>query len=242
MKSWDVVSDVLKLLVSNVKPGITTQELNDIGEKRVIELGAIPINKGYHPKWANSPFPAAVCISVNDEIAHGIPSERKLENGDTIILDIGVKKDGICGDAALTVGVGEISNRDDRLLRHAKMTLEEGIRHIRPGVKLKELARLMQTFALQRGYIINYRFCGHFIGKEMHEEPMIPHVTWPGLGEQELKVGDMFCLEPILTYKDKFGVPVNDWVVKTTDGKKAAMFESQILVTDDGCQVLTTHI
>lgn len=247
-KPWEIVSEVLRLMSLTAGTGITTQHLNDLAEKKVLELGGTPYNKGYKPEWAQSPFPATLCTSVNDQMCHGIPSDYKLKDGDIISLDIGVKKDGLCGDGALTIGVGNISNRDERLLRYGKQTLMEGIKIIKPGVQLKEIAHTMEQFAGLRGYVINHVFGGHGIGATMHEPPFISHVTWPKghkmaiEAEHKLKEGDMICLEPILTYQDKLGFPSTDgWTWKTRDAKKACMFEHQILIEKDGYKILTNH-
>ena len=242
MKSWEIVSLVLKLLASKAVVGITTEELNDIGEAEILRLGGISINKGYFPTWAKTAFPSAICISINEELCHGIPGQRKLIEGDIVTFDLGVKKDDLCGDAAFTMGIGELSNRDERLLYYGRKTLEEGISKVKAGVKLKDIARAIELYAGSRGYVVNHTFSGHGIGKEMHEKPAIPHVTWPNLGEEELQVGQMICLEPILTYKDTFGYPINDWEWKTTDGKKSCMFEHQIEVLENGARILTTHL
>lgn len=242
-KAWEIVSDVLRLVSQEAKPGVTTLELNNIGERRVLELGGTCYNKGYKPKFAPTPFPFAMCIGVNNELAHGFPSDEKLVEGDLVSFDIGVKKDNLCGDGALTVGVGKITHRDERLLHYARKTLEEGIKLIRAGVKTKEIARAMEQYAGFRGYVINHNFCGHAIGQEMHEDPLIPHVSLPGFGEDELKDGQMICLEPILTYKDKLGKPKeNGWTWETTDGKRSAIFEEQILITKTSYEILTTHL
>ncbi len=248
-KPWEIASEVLELLSSSAKVGMTTKELDEIAEKKVIELGEIAYNKNYKPEWAKTPFPSTLCTSINEELCHGIPSDRKLMDGDIISFDIGVKKDGLCGDGALTIGIGTLSNKDERLLRYGKQTLMEGIKIIKAGIQIKEIARVMEQYAGLRGYVINHTFGGHGIGKTMHEDPFISHVTWPGnekmekLGEYVLKEGQMICLEPILTYKDKLGFPsTNGWTWKTRDGKKACLFEHQIEVEKDGYKILTNHI
>ena len=248
MKPWAIVSDVLKLLAKEVKPGITTQSLNDIGERRILELGGIPVNKGYVAPWAKIPYPKSVCISVNDTIVHGIPSEYKLQEGDLVNFDLGVEKDGLCGDAALTVGVGKISSRDERLLYYAKKTLDEAIKIIKPGVRVRDISTVIELFATTRGFLPNRNFGGHGIGEKMHEDPFIPNATWPELlisGDKTLRVRDRICIEPILTFKngdDRGIVQADGWTVKTRDGKKSAYFEHQIEITEDGHKVLTTHI
>ena len=248
MKAWEIVSDVLKLLSKEARIGVTTQSLNDIGEKKIIELGGIPVNKGYLPPWAKTPYPASICISINDEIVHGIPGNRVLENGDIVNFDLGVEKDGECGDAALSMGIGEISNRDERLLYYAKKTLEEAIKIIKPEVLVKDISKVIELFATTRGFLPNRNFGGHGIKENMHQEPWIPNTTFPetlGSGERALRVRDRICIEPILTFKDGDDRGVlqdNGWTVKTRDGKKSAYFEHMLEVVEGGHKILTTHI
>ena len=243
IKPWEIVSETLKTVAAAVRPGVSTLELDAIAEKKILELGGTPYNKGYKPDWAETPFPGTLCTSVNDTIVHGIPSDYILNDGDIICLDVGVKKDGLCGDAALTVPVGEFSSRDERLLRYAKNTLYVGIDEIKAGIKIKQISAAMEKYAKQMGFLPNLAFCGHSIGTEMHEEPLVPNYEIPGLGEDTLVAGQMICLEPMLSYKDNLGVIQEDgWTVKTKDGRKSAMFEHQILVKEDGYEILTTHI
>lgn len=243
MKAWEIVSETLKTVAEAVKPGVTTKELDEIAEAKILELGGTPYNKGYKPEWAPFPFPATLCTSVNYVIAHGVPSSYKLKEGDIINLDVGVKKDGLCGDAGMSVPVGEISNRDERLLRYTKQTLYKGIEQVKAGAQVKEIGIAMERHATQNGYKVNFGLCGHGIGKEMHQPPNIPNVYLAGLGEEVLKAGDMICIEPMLTWEDNLGTTVGDgWGIRTKDGKNSAQFEHQILVKEDGYEILTTHI
>lgn len=243
LKPWEIVSETLKYLVPLVRPGMTTKDLDKLAEEKVLELGGRPYNKGYHPTWAETPFPATICTCVNDQIAHGIPSDYILQDGDLLNIDIGVEKDGLCGDSGLSVPVGQLSGRDERLLRYTKRTLYIGIDQVRAGTRVGDIGIAMDKYARQMGYVINFAFGGHGIGKRMHEEPRIPHCELPGFGDEILKEGQMICLEPMLTYKDPFGKSLPDgWCWVTGDGRKSAMFEHQLLVTKDGCEILTTHI
>ena len=239
-KPWQIVVDTLELLKKGAVVGITTKELDGIGEANIIELGGIPINKDYHPTWAKTPFPNAICISINNELCHGFPSERKLENGDTVIFDLGVRVGELCGDAAITVGIGNLSNKDERLLRVAKQTLEEGIKYVRAGRNIKDISRAIEIFALHRGYVTNENFSGHTIGENMHMSPAVPNFYNSKQEDVFLEEGQMICLEPILTYFDRKGYPMeNGWTWQTWDHQKVAMFEKQLRVLKDGCEVLT---
>lgn len=255
MNAHEIVSHTLKLLAEHTRVGVTTLTLNNLAEKEIRDLGGIPACKNYKPEWADSPFPAALCTSVNNQIAHGMPSERKLKDGDLINFDLGVTKDGECGDAALTVGVGNISSRDRELLKTAKKALLAGIAVLRDGVEVREIAHEIEKVAKSKGFVVNRTFAGHQIGKEMHQEPYIYHASnwlfnFPNQFheyEKYMKVrlteGMVVCLEPILTYSDRFGTRANNhWTFVTKDGGKCAMFEHMIRITKTGHEVLTTHI
>ncbi len=245
LKPWEIVSDILKLCASRVKPGITTLELDEIAEKRLKELGGESCNKGYKPEYAKVPYPATICTSVNDVIVHGVPNNEPLRDGDIVNIDIGVKKDGLCGDASLTVGVGELSNRNSRLIYYAKKVLEESIKLIKPGVEIREISRFIENYSKSRGFEPNIWYGGHGIGKEMHEAPFIHNIELPNIGKEQFEVGKMYCIEPIITFKggDKEGyIDKDGWSFRTRDGKNSAFFEHQVLITKNGCEILTTHI
>lgn len=265
MKAWEIVTDVLQMLQRLTIPGANLMVLDQMAEKRIRELGGEPFNKGYKPDWAPTPFPTTLCTSINNEIVHGFPFttvKRKVleegkeiekeeniptivQDGDLINYDIGVKKDGVCGDAAFSMGVGKISPRDERLLRYAKHTLYEGIKVLRPGVTVGEVARRMETYAASMGYVTNMRFTGHGIGLEMHMLPLMLSYYTPGVIENDvvLQEGWMVCLEPQITYKDRWGaITPNGWTTITRDNQRSAFFEHQLLITKDGCETLTKHI
>lgn len=249
-KSWEIVVEVLNKLRERAIPGASCVKLDILAQKIIKENGGVPFNKGYKPKWAKTPFPSAVCFSVNNEIAHGFPtlddgSPKILKDGDIVNFDVGIKKDGLCGDAAITVGIGDISSRNERLLINAKKTLEEGIRNIKDGVKVGEISRAMETFAESRGFVLNKNLTGHGIGKEMHMEPRIFNFyALDNLGNNViLREGGMVCIEPQLTYKDRIGMQSdNGWTILTRDGRNSAFFEHQALITKDGHKILTDGI
>lgn len=245
MKAYDIVSKALLLLAENARPGITTKELNDMGEALIVSLGGECYNKDYHPAWAPTPFPTAFCICINDEIAHGIPSDRVLKLGDVVNFDVGVKYQGLCGDAALTVIVGgdTTDSGTQRLLVNAKRTLYAGIQKVRAGVTVGEISDAMRLCATNAGYVTNIRMAGHAIGEEMHLPPQIAAVRDKTHADTVLTEGMMICLEPMLTRRDDFGEYTSDgWTLKTRDGRNSAMFEHQLLVTKEGCEILTTHL
>ncbi len=239
LKAWDIVTQVLLMLKKNAVVGMPLLLLDDMAAKLITELGGESINKGYTMKGLD-PFPGTVCISINAVIAHGMPSPYKLQDGDLVSFDLGVRKNGICGDAALTVPVGNVKKADLDLLDATRHALYKGIDMCRPGVAIRDIGFAIETYALKRGYVVNHSLCGHTIGKEMHMLPNILHFydpATPGVLEE----GQMICLEPMLTLKDHLGVKAG-WMFITRDGRNSAVFEHQILIVKNGYEVLTSHI
>jgi len=228
-----VVATVLKILSENIRPGMKTKELDAIAAREVVRLGASPSFKGYHG------FPAALCVSVNDEVVHGIPGERVLNEGDIVSLDFGAIYDGFQGDAAVTVGVGEISQQAKRLMETTEGALKAGISAACLGARLGDVSTAIQDYTESRGYSVVREYTGHGIGREMHEEPQIPNFGLPGTGPV-LKKGMTLALEPMVNlggWKTRVG---NDhWAVYTADGSLSAHFEHTIAITDAEPQVLT---
>jgi methionyl aminopeptidase len=243
--AWEAASEVIRTLVKKTKPGISTLDLSEIAETKILELGVESLNKNYQPKKATVPFPSVVCIGINDVICHGIPSKEEiLKDGDLVSYDLGVRTNGLAGDCAITVPVGNISDRDARLLRYAKQALYEGVEIIKPGAKLGDISSTIGYYARKMGFVVNRQFAGHFIGKEMHEPPTILHVYVPNVPQNDLELleGWTLCLEPILSYNDDWGKPdKNGWTWRTKDGRKSAIFEHQIRVTHTGYEILTKH-
>jgi methionyl aminopeptidase len=251
----DAITELLTYTSSFVKPGVSTMTLNNLAEAKMDELGVAAYNKGYFPKWASARYPYATCISVNDEIAHGIPSEYVLKEGDLVNIDLGVKVDGRCGDAALSLPVGKVSEKNQKLLHYAKKALYAGIDKVASDVAVWEIAKAIEEVAGWGGFVVNRQLVGHGIGKEMHEEPYIYHVmnhyvqaadqwkSFDDIAQVKLKAGQIICLEPQLTFKDRWGVRQdNEYTFKTSDGLPSAFFEHMVLVKDDGYEILTKHI
>ena len=241
MQAHEIVSEVLKKVSSQAKVGTTTKQLDKIAYDFILKQKAQPYNLGYKPTWSLTPFPASLCTSVNDQICHGVPSDYKLQSGDLINFDIGVFKDGTCGDAALSIGVGTVSNEDKELLEVAMGTLFAGIKEIRPGVFAKDVGSKMNGYAEDHGYVTNRKLCGHGIGLDMHMKPDMPNY-YDHNNHAILEEGMIICLEPQVTKKDREGRIVGDWDYRTRKGKKSAFFEHMIKVTKDGYEILTTHI
>ncbi len=228
-----ITATVLGILVKSVKPGLTTKELDVIAEKEVKKLGAIPSFKGYHG------YPASVCVSINDEIVHGIPGDRVMKDGDIVSLDFGVIYEGYQGDAARTIGVGAISLQAEALIQATEGSFFTGIKMARDGNRLYDISAAVQKYAESKGYSVVREYTGHGIGRQMHEDPQIPNFGVPGTGPV-LKKGMTFAIEPMLnigTWRTK--VASNQWTVSTVDGSLSAHYENTILITNGDPEILT---
>ena len=234
-----IVATVLEVLKLQVRPGMKTEELDIITAGELERLGAKPSFKGYRG------YPANLCVSVNDEIVHGIPGKRILHEGDIVSLDVGAIYDGFQGDAAVTVGVGKISPQAKQLVETAAGALEAGITAARAGARLGDISAAVQDYAESRGYSVVREYTGHGIGREMHEEPQIPNCTHPPHGlvpgtGPVLKRGMTLALEPMVNIGDWHTKLGDDhWTVSTGDGSLSAHFEHTIAVTDGKPEVLT---
>ena len=231
-----IVAEVLKILSEQAKPGMKTKELDTIAAGEVERLRAEPSFKGYRG------FPANLCVSVNDEIVHGIPGKRVMCEGDIVSLDFGAVFNGFQGDAAVTVGVGEVDAMAKQLMEGAEGSLQAGIAAARPGATVGDVAAAVQNHAESRGYSVVREYTGHGIGREMHEEPQIPNFGLTGTGPV-LKKGMTLALEPMLNTGD-WHTRIGDdrWTVLTADGSLSAHFEHTIVITDTEPEVLTRGI
>lgn len=231
-----IVGGALELLRENTKVGMTLKELDAMAEDYIRSHGATPSFKGLYG------FPNAVCTSLNQVIIHGIPSDYKLQEGDVIGYDIGTKLDGWFGDAAITVGVGQIKEEDEVLIACAKDTLYYAIENIKQGMRFKELSHLMEQFILDRGFVPLRNFCGHGIGKKPHEEPEIPNYlegTNPKAGPK-IKNGMVFCLEPMICQKESKPIILeNGWDVVSTDGLHGSHYEHTVAVINGKAEILS---
>jgi methionyl aminopeptidase len=238
-----VVREVLEAVRRVTRPGVTTGELNAVAENLIAQAGGIALFKGQRCPTAKLPFPAALCTSVNEELVHGIPGDRALQEGDIVSVDCGVKLSGYCGDAALTIPVGRVSPEVQTLLDVTRQALELAIAGIRPGRMWSEVARAIQSFVEGHRLAVVREFVGHGIGREMHEEPKVPNY-WAR--EQEsfdfaLVPNLVIAVEPMVNLGTRL-VEIGDdtgWVIVTKDRKYAAHFEHTVAVTEDGVDVLT---
>jgi methionyl aminopeptidase len=228
-----IVAAVLEELKSKVKPGMKTRELDAIAMKETGRLGAVPSFKGYRG------YPASVCVSVNDEIVHGIPGDRVLLDGDVVSIDFGVIYKDFQGDAAITTGVGTVSPEAEKLMETTREALMAGIGVARAGGRLGDISSAVQTYAESRGYSVVREYTGHGIGRNMHEDPQIPNFGPAGQGPV-LKKGMTLALEPMVNIGDwRTRVEDDNWTVRTSDGSLSAHFEHTIAITDGEAEVLT---
>jgi|TARA_B100000315_G_scaffold257553_1_gene306761 methionyl aminopeptidase len=228
-----IVATVMKMLKLYLRAGMKTKELDMLAAKELEKLGAKASFKGYRG------FPASLCVSINDEIVHGIPGERVLNDGDIVSLDLGAIYNGFQGDGAMTVAVGEISSQARKLVKTTEGALMAGIAVAYPGARLGDVSATIQDYAESRGFSVVREYTGHGIGQEMHEEPQVPNFGRLGEGP-ELKKGMTLALEPMVNAGDWRTRLGNDhWVVFTADGSLSAHFEHTILVTDGEPEVLT---
>jgi methionyl aminopeptidase len=230
-----IVAAVLEILCRQVRVGMKTKELDVIAETEVERLGAKPSFKGYRG------FPASLCVSVNDEVVHGIPGERILKSGDIVSLDLGASFMGFQGDSAVTIGVGKISPQAQELIKTTKEVLTAGITTAHTGARLGDISATMQSYAESRGYAVVREYSGHGIGREMHEEPQIPNFGLAGTG-LVLEKGMTFALEPMVNVGDwRTRLGDDHWTVLTADGSLSAHFEHTIAITDGEAEVLTAR-
>jgi methionyl aminopeptidase len=231
-----IIGSLFRAIEARVLPGVTTAELDAFVEEHIaLHEGAVPAFKGLYG------FPASACVSVNEEVVHGIPSKRRLVNGDIVTVDVGVRLDGWFADAARTFPVGEIDGETRRLLDVTRESLERGIEQARPGNRLGDIGHAVQQVAERAGFGVVRDLVGHGIGREPHEEPQVPNYGRPGRGLR-LQPGLVLAIEPMV---NAGGVAIRTladrWTVVAADGSRSAHFEQTVAVTENGPRVLTAE-
>ena len=232
-ESCRVVKETLDFVGKNIHAGLTTKDVDDMVYRYIISCGAYPSSLGY------CGYPASSCVSVNEVVVHGIPSDRIIEDGDIVSVDITAEKNGFNGDAARTFMIGNVSEEKRNLVRVTEECFFKAIEGLKAGTPLYDIGYAVQTHAESHGYGVVRSLVGHGIGREMHEDPSVPNYGKKGTG-MRLKAGMTICIEPMInagTYKVVFHK--DGWTVTTMDGKPSAHYENTVLITEDGVEILT---
>jgi methionyl aminopeptidase len=228
-----LVGETLARLEERVKPGITTAELDKIAEEFILKHNAKPSFKGYNG------FPASICASVNDEVVHGIPGNRVLQEGDIISVDCGAILNGYQGDAARTIPVGKVSKEAEKLIEVTRDSFFKGVEYAKVGNKLSDISSAIQTYVESFHFSVVRDFVGHGIGKDMHEDPEVPNFGRPGRGPK-LRQGMVLAIEPMVNIGAyEVSVQSNEWTVVTRDGSLSAHYENTVAILNNGPEILT---
>ena len=238
-ESCKIVAETLQLLKKNVRPGITTGELDVVAEDYILSNNAKAAFKGYSQGGGSIDYPASICASVDDEVVHGIPGSRVLKSGEIIALDVGVYKDGFYGDAALSVAVGEISDEKKKLMEVTEKSLYLGIEQAINENRVHDISYAVQSYVEDNGFSVVRDLCGHGVGKHLHEDPAVPNFGIKGTGAK-LRKNMTIAIEPMINTGKYNVVQADDgWTILTEDGSPSAHFEHSILITDNKPEILT---
>jgi len=234
-ESGRIVATVLKEISDIAEPGMSTADLDAYAEKRIREMGATPSFKGYHG------FPGSICVCLNNEVVHGIPSSKKvIRKGDLLKVDTGAYKNGFHGDSCITVAMGTVKPKALELMTVAENAMSEGIKQVKAGTQLLEIAGAIEDYVTSRGYSVVEGFTGHGVGRNLHEAPAVFNTRTEQLPNVKLKAGMVLAIEPIVNAGSKFTRTLRDrWTVVTVDNSLSAQFEHTVLVTTEGYDILT---
>lgn len=223
---------VMQEIAKNIKVGITTKKIDEIAYKAIVKYGCTPSCLGYEG------FPATLCISINDEVVHGIPGDRKIKDGDIVSVDLVLAYEGYHADGTRTFLVGNVKPEVQELVKNTRQAFYEGLKVVKNGVRIKEIGSQIEKFAHHHNYAVVEELVGHGIGSNMHEEPDVPN--YDDGSNIRLKTGMVIAIEPMINLGSKeVYLDDNDWTVKTMDGKPSAHYENTVLVTDTGYEILT---
>lgn len=233
-KACEITRDTLLMLEQNIKPGITTKQLDKLAYDFIKKNNAKPGFLNY------GGFPASICASVNNEVVHGIPNNRVLKEGDIISIDVGAKYKGYNGDSARTFPVGKISKEKQKLIDVTKQSFFEGIKGIKAGCRVGDISSQIQRYVEKNGFSVVRDLVGHGVGKDLHEDPMVPNFGFAGLGPK-LQANTIIAIEPMVNAGDYKVITdeLNGWTVVTMDGSDSAHYENTVLITEDGVEILT---
>lgn len=232
------LAEVLRKLKTSMAIGVTTEFLDKLGHDLILEAGAEPAFLNYCPAGAEKPYPATICASLNDTVVHGLPSQKKLKNGDIVSLDIGLKYKGFYSDMAITVGIGKIDARAQKLLETTRTAMELGIRKMHPGNTLGDVGWAIESHIQKNGFAVVKNLCGHGIGRNLHEDPAVLNFGRPGEGEPIVS-GMVLAIEPMVALGSGRIKQIADDSYVTADGSLAAHFEHTVVITEIGPEILT---
>jgi len=232
-KSGEILAEIMQRLKEAVKVGISTHEIDQLAEELARRKNVLPAFKGYRG------FPANICTSINEEVVHGIPNEKRLKEGDIISLDLGINYKGYFSDAAITLGLGRIDSRTEKLIDITRNALAQGIKQARINNYLSDISYAIQNYVEGHGFSVVRQFVGHGIGRSLHENPEIPNFGIPHQGEL-LKSGMVFAIEPMVNMGTwECEILENGWTAVTKDGMPSAHFEHTVAITNNGPEILT---
>ncbi|GAB4113909.1 MAG: type I methionyl aminopeptidase [Candidatus Caldatribacteriota bacterium] len=236
-KSCQIAANTLQKIMDNIREGITTLELNQIAEDYILKQGAKPAFKGY--KVGKNEFPYVICVSINEEVVHGLPGKRRIEEGDIVSIDIGTNYQGYFGDTAATKAVGKVESKIEELIAKTQEALFKGISQAKPGNHLGDISYAIQETVEKEGFSVVREYVGHGIGLNLHEDPQIPNYGTPHTGIV-LQKGMVLAIEPMVNIGDyRTKVSNNNWTVVTKDGSWSAHFEHTIVITENSNEILT---
>jgi methionyl aminopeptidase len=236
-----ILALVLDQVIKSISPGAKTEELNELAERLIGEYGARPSFKGYQASWSGTPFPSALCVSVNNEVVHGLPiPSRTLAEGDIVGLDCGLEYKGLYTDMARTVGVGKISAQAKKLIKVTEECLMLGIKQAKAGNYLLDIGQAISEHAKKNGFSVVKQLVGHGVGFSAHEEPQIPNYPEPHAAKIKIEPGMTLAIEPMINLGDYLVETLDDgWTIVTADGSLSAHFEHTIAVTEKGVEIIT---
>lgn len=241
-KGGKILAKILRMLAEYAKPGVSTEDINDYALELVEDFGVEPVLLGYHPEFADRPYPAALCTSVNDTVQHGVPrADEILKEGDIINLDMSIGYEGMIVDSGITIPIGKIDAESQKLIDVTREALALGIKQAKSGNRIGDIGHAVQTFVESHGFSVVEVLCGHGVGHAVHEEPMVPNFGKAGTGPL-IKVGNVFAIEPIINIGDKevwFDDDGDGYSVFTVDGSRAAHFEHTVAITEKGPEIMT---
>jgi len=234
-----IVAEILDEVVKAAKPGVATLELDRLAEELTYKKGAKPAFKGYRPHQVE--YRHSLCVSINEEIVHGIPrAGRKLKHGDIVGLDFGVSYEGLFGDAARTIAIGKVTSEAQRLMETTREALYAGIEQARPGKRISDIGRAVQSTAEQAGFSVVTEFAGHGIGRRLHEDPQVPNYFYAGMPNPRLQPGMVLAIEPMVNQGGaELEILADGWTAVTADRKLSAHFEHSIAITAEGPEILS---